>query len=204
MRCQLRLVAILGLLAIFPSAAIARRRSRIDTPIQNAADAPLEDNLATASGSDVILEKVESPPAPREKEDASKAVSDQQCSSDNISFELVTGYDDNALEIHGLEINFTSFRYMLSSSENILDTVPLLMLTECLEQCRNNESCSSVNYETGLCVFFSSHADKLPGELYYLLCKVGYSRFCYPKQVKLKTCEKCRRKKMKVEAGERS
>ena len=51
------------------------------------------------------------------------------------------------------------------------------MLTECLEQCRNNESCSSVNYETGLCVFFSSHADKLPGELRYQLCKVGYSRY---------------------------
>lgn len=60
-------------------------------------------------------------------------------------------------------IKKASFRYMLSSSESMLDAVPLLMLTECLEQCRNNESCSSVNYETGLCVLFSTQADKLPG-----------------------------------------
>ena len=54
--------------------------------------------------------------------------------------------------------------YVLSSSENMLDAVPgTLMLTECLDQCRNNETCSSVNYETGLCVLFSSDADKLPG-----------------------------------------
>lgn len=57
-----------------------------------------------------------------------------------------------------------SFRYVLSSSENMLDAVPgTLMLTECLDQCRNNDSCSSVNYETGLCVLFSTDADKLPG-----------------------------------------
>lgn len=105
MRCQLRLVAILGLIVIVSPAANARRRSRIDAPIQNAADAPLEDNLATASGSDVVVEKVEAPATSKDKvkeEDASKAVSalssDQQCSSDNISFELVTGYDDGDLE----------------------------------------------------------------------------------------------------------
>lgn len=53
---------------------------------------------------------------------------------------------------------------MLSSSENMLDAVPLLMLTDCLETCRNNATCSSVNYETGLCVLFSTSADKLQGK----------------------------------------
>lgn len=40
-----------------------------------------------------------------------------------------------------------------------------LMLTDCLEACQANESCGAVNYETGLCVLFSSNADKLPGKL---------------------------------------
>ncbi|XP_037909523.1 uncharacterized protein LOC119650659 isoform X2 [Hermetia illucens] len=39
------------------------------------------------------------------------------------------------------------------------------MLTDCLEACQHNDSCSAVNYETGLCVLFSSNADKLPGAL---------------------------------------
>lgn len=118
MRCQLRLVAILGLLVIVSPAANARRRSRIDTPIQNAADAPLEDNLATASGAEEVVEKVEKPPSsPKDKvkEDATKAVSalprDQQCGSDNISFELVTGYEQPGLEFQSIKIliNFISF-----------------------------------------------------------------------------------------------
>lgn len=52
---------------------------------------------------------------------------------------------------------------MLSSSDSMIDAVPLLMLSECLDQCRNNDSCSAVNYETGLCVLFTKDADKLPG-----------------------------------------
>jgi hypothetical protein len=43
------------------------------------------------------------------------------------------------------------------------------MLTDCLEQCQANETCSSVNYETGLCVLFSSNADKLPGKAFILI-----------------------------------
>lgn len=102
MRCQLQLIAILGLLLLAPSTANARRRSRVDTPIENAADAPLEDNLATASGSEDVVESLEKLPAPKDKvkdKEASKAEaalsSDQQCSSDNISFELVTGYEED-------------------------------------------------------------------------------------------------------------
>lgn len=37
------------------------------------------------------------------------------------------------------------------------------MLTDCLEQCQANDTCRAVNYETGLCVLFSSDADQLPG-----------------------------------------
>lgn len=102
---------------------------------------------------------------------------------------------------------------MLSSSENMLDAVPLLMLTECLEQCRNNESCSSVNYETGLCVLFSTQADKLPGtvrQIYKILpvmlesawkwktCDYKHSLLLPPlttwiiiKSVNIETCETC-------------
>ena len=55
--------------------------------------------------------------------------------------------------------------YVFSAPETMLDNVPgTLMLTDCLELCSSNDSCSSVNYETGLCVLFSSNADKLPGK----------------------------------------
>lgn len=101
MRLTLRLLAIGGLLMSMSSIVDARRRSKIDSPIQLAAEAPLEDNIATASGSDVVVEKIELPPSTSSKpteEIAPKAAvkipSNQQCTSDNISFELVTGYDD--------------------------------------------------------------------------------------------------------------
>lgn len=96
-KLRLSTFAILGLLVTVSTVADARRRSKIDSPIQLAAEAPLEDNLATASGSDVVVEKIEKPPAIPTEENAPKAAvkipSNQQCTSDNISFELVTGYD---------------------------------------------------------------------------------------------------------------
>ena len=84
----------------------AKRRSRIDSPILNPADAPPEDNLATASGSDVIVEKlVEAPPqtttvqieAIEDEVTVSESSSSEEspayddCDVDNISFELITG-----------------------------------------------------------------------------------------------------------------
>lgn len=58
------------------------------------------------------------------------------------------------------------FSYVFSAPETMLDSVPgTLMITDCLEQCQANDSCSSINYETGLCVLFSSNADKLPGKM---------------------------------------
>jgi hypothetical protein len=68
------------------------------------------------------------------------------CDPDMIGFEIVTGY-------------------VYSSPKDLLDSIPgTLMLTDCLEACQGNESCRSVNYETGLCVLFASTADMNPGK----------------------------------------
>jgi hypothetical protein len=69
----------------------ARRRSRIELPIENAADAPLEDNLATAS--EQIEERIKTP---FKNEDKVLKIKDEDetqfdCESENISFELITG-----------------------------------------------------------------------------------------------------------------
>lgn len=98
MMSNVRLIAVFGLLITSSLAVDARRRSRIDSPIENAADAPLEDNLATASGSEDVVEKVEAPPVTLAtavtKEITEKDLvveKKEECNSDNISFELVTG-----------------------------------------------------------------------------------------------------------------
>lgn len=84
------------------SAVHARRRSRIDLPIKNAADAPLEDNVALESVGNEDLSS--SPPQPttiqadlanESSNDVSELTSSeelQDCDNiDNISFELITG-----------------------------------------------------------------------------------------------------------------
>ena len=94
------------------------RRSRIDLPISNAADAPASDNIATASGDDfhkvalpellpVMLDAAEEPPAssstavthgttaaPSSDSDSIGAMSEieDECDPDMIGFEIVTGY----------------------------------------------------------------------------------------------------------------
>ncbi|XP_017489982.1 PREDICTED: protein FAM71B-like, partial [Rhagoletis zephyria] len=69
---------------------------------------------------------------------------EEECDPDMIGFEIITGY-------------------VLSAPTKLLDTLPgILMLTDCLEACQVNESCSAVNYETGLCVLFKTTADILP------------------------------------------
>lgn len=73
------------------------------------------------------------------------------CDPEMIGFELITGN-------------------VFSAPGNVLDSIPgTLMLTDCLETCQGNESCQSVNYETGLCVLFSSNADALPGKSFSFL-----------------------------------
>lgn len=85
-----------------------RRRSRIDGPIQNAADAPPEDNLATASGADLITERLEAPNSNAIDEVTSReesSTSSEECNQDNISFELVTGYDCRSCFLIKMKIN---------------------------------------------------------------------------------------------------
>lgn len=77
----------------------------------------------------------------------SPLTSNLNCPEDSITFELITGY-------------------VYSAPADMLDSQPgTLMLTDCIQACRQNSSCQSINYETGLCVLFSSNADSMPGAL---------------------------------------
>ncbi|KAK9505823.1 hypothetical protein O3M35_009798 [Rhynocoris fuscipes] len=74
-----------------------------------------------------------------------------ECDPELLGFELVTGY-------------------VFTAPDDLLDSIPgTLMLTDCLEACHANESCHSVNYETGLCVLFASNADNYPGKSSFIL-----------------------------------
>ncbi|XP_055529344.1 uncharacterized protein LOC129721151 [Wyeomyia smithii] len=187
-----------------------KRRSRLDLPISKPADAPLEDNLATASGSDGVVDRAEPPAAVASAagkpasssaaatpgttptaatsteadnanssgsgsaENSSQMIdeySDEDCDPDFVAFELVTGY-------------------VFSAPNKLLDSIPgTLMLTDCLEACQNNDSCASVNYETGLCVLFSSNSDKLPGALTKSQFPV-FTIYAQKSCLKLRPCER--------------
>ncbi|XP_076659644.1 ZP and PAN domain-containing protein neyo [Halictus rubicundus] len=70
-----------------------------------------------------------------------------ECDPEMVGFELVTGY-------------------VYTAPTDTLDTIPgTVMITDCLEMCQTNDSCQAVNYETGLCVLFSSNADSNPDAL---------------------------------------
>jgi len=67
--------------------------------------------------------------------------------TDTVHFELVTGK-------------------VFTSPEDMLDSRPgTLMLTDCIDLCRSNSTCRAANFETGLCVLFSSSALQYPGGL---------------------------------------
>ena len=72
------------------------------------------------------------------------------CSEEDTNFELVTGY-------------------VYSAPSDMLDSrAGTLMLAECIDMCRQNDSCQAFNYETGLCVLIDSNADARddePGEM---------------------------------------
>ena len=53
-----------------------------------------------------------------------------------------------------------------TAPEDMLDSRPgTLMLTDCIDLCLSNSSCSAANFETGLCVLFSSSADDNKSQL---------------------------------------
>ena len=71
-----------------------------------------------------------------------------ECPDEEISFEMVTGY-------------------VYTAPADMLDSQPgTLMLTDCIDTCRKNASCKSINYETGLCVLFASNADDGAGKIF--------------------------------------
>lgn len=99
MSLKVRQLVIIGCLITSVVSAETRRRSRIDSPIQIPADAPFEDNLATASDVSEAIEEL--PPlsvvkeqkkeeVAKEKDNSGESLSDE-CEATNISFELVTG-----------------------------------------------------------------------------------------------------------------
>ena len=86
--------------------------------------------------------------------------SNARCEPDNVSFEMVTGsYSQTHIKTWIKQCLFIS-GYVYSAPADMLDSQPgTLMLTDCIDTCRRNESCRSINYETGLCVLFSSNVD---------------------------------------------
>lgn len=93
------------LLIILLSTALAngaRRKSKVNSPIALAADAPLSDNLATASGSEPQVAKEAAPAVAAEKQSSNPTISpassslantdnEDECDTDLIGFEIITG-----------------------------------------------------------------------------------------------------------------
>lgn len=77
---------------------------------------------------------------------ATAAPVEGECPDAEMTFEMVTGF-------------------VYTAPSDMLDSQPgTLMLTDCIDTCRKNSSCKSINYETGLCVLFSSNADEGQGK----------------------------------------
>lgn len=88
----------------------------------------------------------------------------QKCSNRDIGFELITGM---LFRLWSKQFTTSFFcpGYVFTAPEFILDTSPgVLLLEECLLLCHRNTSCFSINYETGLCVLFTSSAEVNPGK----------------------------------------
>lgn len=101
---------------------------------------------ASAEDSSVISASAE-PSAVSGPDYTGPSAGSDECDPEMVGFELVTGW-------------------VYTAPANMLDSIPgMLMLTDCLETCQANDSCQAVNYETGLCVLFSSNADNNPGEI---------------------------------------
>lgn len=68
------------------------------------------------------------------------------CRQDDVTFELVTGF-------------------VYSAPKDVLDTrTGTLKLSDCIAACQEHANCQSLNFETGLCVLFSSSAETHPGK----------------------------------------
>ncbi|XP_005177489.2 uncharacterized protein LOC101896863 [Musca domestica] len=120
---------------------IVQNDSELPKPLESAAAA------ASAINGNAQLPQESKTEKPMAESGNGGGMVEEECDPDMIGFEIITGY-------------------VLSAPSKMLDTLPgTLMLTDCLEACQINESCSAVNYETGLCVLFKTTADKTPGSL---------------------------------------
>ena len=71
-----------------------------------------------------------------------------QCAAEDTTFELMTGF-------------------VFTSPDDILETrADTLQLADCIEACRDNDTCRALNFETGLCVLFGDSAQNNPGKLH--------------------------------------
>ncbi|KAF0309694.1 Keratin-associated protein 12-2 [Amphibalanus amphitrite] len=69
------------------------------------------------------------------------------CPPADVAFELWTGF-------------------VYSAPADLLDTRPgTLLLDQCAQLCAETAACRALNYETGLCVLFSSSAEQFPGSV---------------------------------------
>lgn len=139
--------------AIEPAASIAvapsppSKLSPASATIQSSTPAEIPSPLPSAMYASTSSEEQLNKDDPLPSAPNSSGSIEEYCDPDMISFEIVTGY-------------------VFSAPSNILEQIPgTLMLTDCLEACQGNESCYAINYETGLCVLFTSNSDKLPGAL---------------------------------------
>lgn len=129
-----------------------------DTEETSGATTPVNSGSTTNTATTVAVAAStapQQPPAPQQPQPpvssgpsfaaTSPATAGLNCPEDSVTFELITGY-------------------VYSAPADMLDSQPgTLMLTDCIQTCRQNASCQSINYETGLCVLFSSNADAMPG-----------------------------------------
>jgi hypothetical protein len=79
---------------------------------------------------------------------ATWTASARDCRQEDVHFEMMTGY-------------------VYSAPGEIMATSPgVLLLRDCLEQCRRNDTCRAINFETGLCVLFAGSYTDQPGRFY--------------------------------------
>jgi hypothetical protein len=76
---------------------------------------------------------------------ASWAVAARACRPEDVHFEMMTGYVYSA------------------PSEIMVTSAGVLLLRDCIEQCRHNATCHAINFETGLCVLFAGSYTDQPG-----------------------------------------
>ena len=141
-------------LAVLFAIGLAACTSAQKSPVQKSG--PLA-SARIAAGRQVEAEApaaaAEAPAAPAEEVTTTPApvdipLAEGECPDAELTFEMVTGF-------------------VYTAPSDMLDSQPgTLMLTDCIDTCRKNSSCKSINYETGLCVLFSSNADEGQGELY--------------------------------------